>query len=100
MKVCLLLVFIPNQAEAQTASVATPSTEITKEPENATRSAVLLYRLEQIKAMDKSGLSSLEKKELRKEVKAIKSEFKATSGGVYLSVGAILIIILLLILLL
>ena len=50
--------------------------------------------------MDKSNLNSSEKKELRKEVKAIKKTLKSTGNGVYLSIGAIIIIILLLILLL
>ena len=45
-------------------------------------------------------VSVLEKKGLWKEVKGIKKEMKEISGGVYLSVGAIIIIILLLILLL
>lgn len=57
-------------------------------------------RLEEIKAMDKSDMTRAEKKELRKEVKAIKADLKSTGNGVYLSVGAIIIIILLLILLL
>lgn len=57
-------------------------------------------RLEEIKAMDKSEMTRAEKKELRKEVKAIKADLKSTGNGVYLSVGAIIIIILLLILLL
>jgi len=57
-------------------------------------------RLEEIKAMDKSELSSSEKKELRKEVKSIKSELRSNGKGIYLSIGAIIIIILLLILLL
>ena len=56
-------------------------------------------RLEEIKAMDKSELSSSEKKELRKEVKSIKSQLRSTGNGVYLSVGAIIIIVLLLIIL-
>lgn len=60
----------------------------------------LLLRLDQIKAMDKSTLTSVEKKNLRKEVKEIKKELKVVSGGVYLSIGAVIIIILLLILLL
>ena len=59
-----------------------------------------LDRLEEIKEMDKSDLSRVEKKELRKEVRAIKSDLKSTGNGVYLSVGAIIIIVLLLILLL
>ncbi len=60
----------------------------------------LILRLDQIKAMDKSVLTGTEKKELRKEVKEIKKELKVISGGVYLSIGAVIIIILLLILLL
>ncbi|HEY0743115.1 MAG TPA: hypothetical protein VGD40_16720 [Chryseosolibacter sp.] len=59
----------------------------------------LQHRLEEIKAIDKSTLSKEEKKALRGEVKQIKKEMKAISGGVYLSVGAILLIALLIILL-
>lgn len=61
---------------------------------------VLLNRLEQIKSMDRSGMTSVERKELRKEVKDIRKEMKTVNNGVYLSVGAIIIIILLLILIL
>jgi hypothetical protein len=61
---------------------------------------IMLNRLDEIKSMDKSSLNSSEKKELRKEVRAIKSSLKASGNGLYLSVGAIIIIILLLILLL
>lgn len=60
----------------------------------------MLNRLNEIKEMDKSNLSSSEKKELRTEVKTIKKNLKSSGQGVYLSVGAIIIIILLLILLL
>lgn len=56
-------------------------------------------RLNEINAMDKSTLTSSEKKELRKEVRAIKKDIK-DSGGVYLSVGALLLVIILLIILL
>jgi hypothetical protein len=55
-------------------------------------------RLIEIRKMDKTNLTSVEKKELRKEVKELRKE--ARNGGIYLSVGAIIIIILLLILLL
>jgi len=61
-------------------------------------SRALTQRLEEINAMDKSSLSSTEKRELRKEVRSIKK--RANSGGVYISVGALLIVIILLILLL
>jgi hypothetical protein len=60
----------------------------------------LVGRLEEIKAMDIKHMSKSEKKALRKEVKEIKREVNALSGGVYISIGALLVIILLLILLL
>lgn len=56
-------------------------------------------RLNEINAMDKSTLTAAEKKELRKEVRAIKKDIK-DSGGVYLSVGALILVIILLIILL
>lgn len=55
-------------------------------------------RVLEIKKMDKSSLSRQERKDLRNELQEMKKEAKALSGGVYLSVGAIIIIILLLIL--
>ena len=60
---------------------------------------VLINRVYEIKEMDRSTLTVGEKKELRKELRTIKSELKAVQG-IYLSIGAILIVILLLILIL
>jgi hypothetical protein len=83
-----------------TASPTEPVPVTATNPESAERAKVLLARLDEIKAMDKSQMTRTEKKVLRKEVRAIKSELRASNNGVYLSVGAIIIIILLLILLL
>jgi hypothetical protein len=47
-----------------------------------------------IQNMDKSSLSRAEKKQLRSEVKTIQKELKTQGGGVYISVGAIIIILL------
>ncbi len=47
-----------------------------------------------------SSLNKSEKKELMSEVREIKKELKRDGGGIYLSVGALLIVIVLLILLL
>lgn len=71
-------------------------------PVEATASRVQLLenRLEEIKTLDRTRLSRLEKKVLRREVREIKKELAAISGGVYLSVGAIILVALLLILLL
>jgi cytoplasmic iron level regulating protein YaaA (DUF328/UPF0246 family) len=74
--------------------------ENTKTKEIPAEVKLMLDRLAEIKKMDKTGLSRIEKKELRKEVKGIKKSLKASGNGVYLSIGAIVIIILLLILLL
>ena len=52
-----------------------------------------LNRLEEIKAMDKSSMSRLEKKELRKELRTIKANLKAKENSVFLSIGGIVIII-------
>ncbi|MEQ8582520.1 MAG: hypothetical protein RIC30_14905 [Marinoscillum sp.] len=67
-------------------------------PISAEESNLLLLRLDEIKAMDKGEMSSMEKKALRKEVKSIQG--RLATGGVYVSVGALIIIILLLIILL
>lgn len=68
--------------------------------EDVVRAKELNERLAEIQEMDKSSLSSSERRVLRTEVKAIKSELAEISGGVYLSLGAIIVILLLLILLL
>jgi diaminopimelate decarboxylase len=47
----------------------------------------MLNRLEEIKEMDKL-FKIFRKKELRKEVREIKSELKRSGQGVYFSVGA------------
>ncbi|MCY1507300.1 hypothetical protein D9M68_415730 [compost metagenome] len=60
----------------------------------------LTNRVEEIRNMDKSNLTRAEKKALRKELKEMKEQARALNQGVYLSVGAIIIIILLLILVL
>ncbi|WP_373522867.1 hypothetical protein [Aquiflexum sp.] len=61
---------------------------------------VLIDRLEEIKKIDKSTLTKAERKDLRNELKETKKEITRNSGGVYLSIGAIILVILLLILLL
>ncbi len=58
-------------------------------------------RVEQIRDMDKSSLNRQEKRALRSELRQMKSEANAIgNGGIYLSVTAIIIILLVLILIL
>jgi hypothetical protein len=68
--------------------------------QKAARLQEIKLRVDEIKAMDKSSLSSSERKALRKELRHMQKEAKVMRGGVYLSVGAIIIIILVLILIL
>jgi hypothetical protein len=63
------------------------------------RLAEIQTRVDEIKAMDFSDMSKDEIKDVRMELKDMKEEAKRASGGVYISVGAIIIILLLLILL-
>jgi len=72
----------------------------TEAPNNDARAQQLMTRLKEIREMDKSNLTSSEKRALRKEVREMKKEVKKNQNGIYLSVGAIIIIVLLLILLL
>jgi hypothetical protein len=103
-----LLSIVPTQLIA--SAETTPSPVVSTNAVVNKDVSVLISRVEAIKAMDKSEMTSSEKKELRKELRAIKGNLQAASkaepaatsggGGVYLSVGAIIIIILLLILIL
>jgi hypothetical protein len=100
MMMILSLTILPNIALANTSTNPTEMTASNGTGEVPAEVQAMYDRLDEIKAMDKSEMSSSEKKALRKEVRSIKSELKATGNGIYLSIGAIIIIILLLILLL
>jgi hypothetical protein len=91
----LLSLASPAFATVTETSISTPVTET---PE--ARIQRIQNRIDEIKAMDKSEMTRAERKALKKEVRAMRDEVKALSGGVYISIGALLVIILLLILLL
>lgn len=59
----------------------------------------LTKRVEEIRDMDKSGMNSNERKELRKELKEIKKNVKKGRGVIYISGAALILIIILIILL-
>lgn len=82
------------------AATTDPITTTTAEKEIPVEVKVLLNRLEEIKKMDKSLLNHSEKKALRKEVRSINSNLRSSGNGLYLSVGAIILIVILLIILL
>ncbi len=107
----LLMIFlVPPQAiadaeEVKNESIETVTTDAVVETADAeealaAESEALLARLDEINEMDKTDLTPSERRELRKEVRQIDKALTLNSGGVYLSVGAVIVIILLLILLL
>jgi predicted PurR-regulated permease PerM len=100
-RIAAFIMLIAFALPASATIIVTPvsNTSIPSNTENP-RAQQLIQRLEVINGMNKSEMTRLEKKSLRKEVRSINKELKTISGGVYLSVGAIIIIILLLILLL
>jgi hypothetical protein len=60
----------------------------------------IVKRVEEIRSTDKSNMSRTEKKELRQELTTMKKEANAISnGGVYLSITALLVIIVILLIL-
>jgi hypothetical protein len=79
---------------------ANPAAVTATNPAEAAEAAGLMARLDEINTMDKTNMTSSEKKALRKEVRATKKRMSEIGGGVYLSVGALIIIVLLLIILL
>jgi predicted PurR-regulated permease PerM len=93
----LMLIMIPVHATEITKP--TISTGSIIEAESAEIKA-LIARVDEIKAMDKSSLSSSERKALRKEMRMMKRTVNHTQGStVYVSGGLILLIVLLIILL-
>lgn len=94
-----LLSFVPTQLKAESNANASTSTA-KKEAVESAEAKILLQRLDEINALDKSSMNRQEKKALRKEVRTLKTNLAQLNGGVYLSVGAIIVILLLLILLL
>lgn len=98
MLTCLSLTFIPIQLNASTPSE--PTTLPAPKPAESAEAKTLELRLNEINAMDKSKMKSAEKKSLRKEVKSINHKLREVGGGVYLSAGAIILIVILIVVLL
>lgn len=76
-----------------------PTTTVSNSKEIPEEVKLMLNRLEEIKNIDRSTMNHTERKALRKEVRAIKDELRTTGNGIYISVGAALIILLLIIIL-
>ena len=84
-----------NENYPETAYISSESN-----PSEQEAAIFLSERLNEINKLDKSGMTGKEKRKLRAEVKSIEAKLNAGSGGVYLSVGALLLVIIILIVLL
>ncbi|WP_338360118.1 hypothetical protein [Yeosuana marina] len=94
--IVILLSVFPSTVMASEKVPVTAEKPVTEIPAEV---KTMLNRLEEIKDMDKSDLKSSERKELRKEVREIKKALKSSGRGIYISTGAIIIILLILLLL-
>lgn len=97
----LSLTLLPLQSFGATKE--DPSSLVATKPSETAESVeanTLILRLDEIKAMDMSKLKSAEKKDLRKEVRSIKRELKTISGGVYVSAGVLIVVLIILVVLL
>jgi predicted PurR-regulated permease PerM len=93
----MIVIMSPVQASEITRPVTTSALSTT-DFETAEIKA-LIARVDEIKAMDKSSLSSSERKALRKEMRQMKRTVNHTHGStVYVSGGLILLIVLVIIL--
>ncbi len=90
------LMIILGSLSTRASVVVIPSDSTT----DAAIASKMMLRLNEIQTMDKTTLSTSDKKELRKELNKMKKQAGDLDKKVYLSVGAIIIIILLLILIL
>jgi hypothetical protein len=102
----LLMIFTLSTTTAfssnKATKAATENSAILAKTENkltAEEIAVLTARVEVIRSMDKSAMTSLEKRELRKEVKGIKENVRKSGEVIYIGGGTLLLIILIIILL-
>jgi len=86
-----------NATEKGTTQIATANTE--RSGNSSTIATALINRLHEIHAMTKKDLSSSERSALKKEVNGIKKELKQMDGGIYISTGVLLLIIILILIL-
>lgn len=97
----LLLAFFFTVNASEAALALKPEKSPKKELTHAQkiRMTEIENRLEEIKTMDFKSMSKSEIRKVKAEMKGMKEEARAMGRGVYLSLGAIIVIILLLILL-
>lgn len=95
----IVLLFLLASSPVTLAKDKSPVREAKTTELTAAESQLLINRLEEIEKMDLKSLPRSERKALKKEVREIESSLKSANGGIYLSTGAIIIILLIIIIL-
>jgi hypothetical protein len=91
--VILLFTFFSVKAKNKTAS---NNNAVALQSIQNTKSNVLLKRLEEIKEMDKSQMNKEELNNLLTEVRVINTQLVAVDGGIFISAGALIVILIVL----
>ncbi len=81
-------------------SVAAVNVTLSDSAVDARMFSSIVNRVAEIESMDKTELSNSDKRALRKELKEMKKNADGLDSRVYISIGAVIIIILLLVLIL
>lgn len=89
--------FTANATEKGSAQIASTNTE--RSGSSSVIANSLISRLHEIQAMTKKDLSAYERSTLKKEVNGIKTELKQLDGGIYISTGVLIIILIILLIL-
>jgi predicted PurR-regulated permease PerM len=94
----VVLVFLATASFAST-EIKGVRTELNHSKKVQLETEQLYNRLEEINDLSKTKLTKEEKKSLRKEVQQIKERLAHVAGGVFISAGALILILILLIIL-
>lgn len=97
---CVSLTLLPVRINANAPFEPLAATTSNTNTKNSEEAKALENRLYEIKAMDLSKMKTSEKKQMRKEVKSINRRLHDISGGVYVSAGAIIVVLIILLVLL
>ncbi|SIS61256.1 hypothetical protein [Belliella pelovolcani] len=100
INICFAILLFGGTATAAFAKGETTTKDVEIAPEVKVRLDEIESRVNEIKAMDFTELSKEERKEIRSELKELKKEAKSNGGGLYISTGALIVILILLIILL
>ncbi len=91
----VILLFTFFSVKAKNKTVFNKNAEALQSIQN-TKSHALLKRLEVIKEMDKSQMNKVELTNLLTEVRVIKTQLIAVDGGIFISAGALIVILIVL----